>query len=229
MALLSEQDRQTLRTHLADIADPVTLLFFTQTIGGPETALITKQILDEIAGLSDRVSIEEVNFILEKDRAAALGITAVPAIAVLKRDVDTRIRFLGAPAGYEFMSLIEAIILAGGTDSGLSHESKRLIAEHVGEPLDIKVFVTPTCPHCPRAVTLAHRMAFEHPLIHATCIEATEFMDLSRQYRVTGVPKTVVNGTIEILGAVPEEMFVRTVLQQPTDAPHADRQETPAT
>lgn len=229
MALLSEQDRQTLRTHLADIADPVTLLFFTQTIGGPETALITKQILDEIAGLSDRVSIEEVNFILEKDRAAALGITAVPAIAVLKRDVDTRIRFLGAPAGYEFMSLIEAIILAGGKDSGLSHESKRLIAEHVAEPLDIKVFVTPTCPHCPRAVTLAHRMAFEHPLIHATCIEATEFMDLSRQYRVTGVPKTVVNGTIEILGAVPEETFVRTVLQQPTDAPHADRQETPAT
>jgi len=229
MALLSEQDRQTLRTHLADIADPVTLLFFTQTIGGPETALITKQLLDEIAGLSDRVSIEEVNFILEKDRAAALGIIAVPAIAVLKRDVDTRIRFLGAPAGYEFMSLIEAIILAGGKDSGLSHESKRLIAEHVAEPLDIKVFVTPTCPHCPRAVTLAHRMAFEHPLIHATCIEATEFMDLSRQYRVTGVPKTVVNGTIEILGAVPEETFVRTVLQQPTDAPHADRQETPAT
>jgi glutaredoxin-like protein len=229
MALLSEQDRQTLRTHLAAIADPVTLLFFTQTIGGPETALITKQILDEIAGLSDRVSIEEVNFILEKDRAAALGITAVPAIAVLKRDVDTRIRFLGAPAGYEFMSLIEAIILAGGKDSGLSHESKRLIAEHVAEPLDIKVFVTPTCPHCPRAVTLAHRMAFEHPLIHATCIEATEFMDLSRQYRVTGVPKAVVNGTIEILGAVPEETFVRTVLQQPADAPHADRQETPAT
>ena len=229
MALLSDRDRQTLRTHLADIADPVTLLFFTQTIGGPETALITKQILDEIAGLSDRVSIEEVNFILEKDRAAALGITAVPAIAVLKRDVDTRIRFLGAPAGYEFMSLIEAIILAGGSDSGLSHESKRLIAEHVADPLDIKVFVTPTCPHCPRAVTLAHRMAFEHPLIHATCIEATEFMDLSRQYRVTGVPKTVVNGTIEILGAVPEETFVRTVLQQPTVASHADRQETPAT
>jgi glutaredoxin-like protein len=229
MALLSEQDRQTLRTHLADIADPVTLLFFTQTIGGPETALMTKQILDEIAGLSDRVSIEEVNFILEKDRTAALGITAVPAIAVLKRDVDTRIRFLGAPAGYEFMSLIDAIILAGGKDSGLSRESKRLIAEHVVEPLDIKVFVTPTCPHCPRAVTLAHRMAFEHPLIHATCIEATEFMDLSRQYRVTGVPKTVVNGTIEILGAVPEETFVRTVLQQPTNAPDADRQETPAT
>ena len=225
MALLSEQDRQTLRTHLAEITDPVTLLFFTQTIGGPETALITRQILDELAGLSDRVSVEEVNFILEKDRAAAMDITDVPAIAVLKRDLDTRIRFLGAPAGYEFMSLIEAIILAGGSDSGLSQESKTLIAAHVVEPLDIKVFVTPTCPHCPRAVTLAHRMAFEHPLIHATCVEATEFLDLSRQYRVTGVPKTIVNGTIEILGAVPEDVFVRTVLQQP--APDATHQETP--
>ena len=227
MALLSEQDRQTLRTHLAEIADPVTLLFFTQTIGGPETALITRQILDELAGLSDRVSVEEVNFILEKDRAAALDITDVPAIAVLKRDVDTRLRFLGAPAGYEFMSLIEAIILAGGSDSGLSHESKTLIAEHVIEPLDIKVFVTPTCPHCPRAVTLAHRMAFEHPLIHATCVEAIEFLDLSRQCRVTGVPKTIVNGTIEILGAVPEHVFVRTVLQQPARVPDAKHQETP--
>jgi glutaredoxin-like protein len=227
MALLSEQDRQTLRAHLAEIADPVTLLFFTQTIGGPETALITRQILDELASLSDLVSVEEVNFVLEKDRATALGITAVPAIAVLKRDVDTRIRFLGAPAGYEFMSLVEAIIMAGGSDSGLSQESRTLIAEHVAEPLDIKVFVTPTCPHCPRVVTLAHRMAFEHPLIQATCVEATEFLDLSRQYRVTGVPKTIVNGTIEILGAVPEDTFVRTVLQQPSRVPGAEHQDTP--
>jgi glutaredoxin-like protein len=221
MALLSDEDRQTVRAHLADIKDPVTLLFFTQTIGAPETALVAKEILDEIAGLSDRITLEEVNFILEKDRAAAYGITHVPAIAVLKGDADTRIRFLGVPAGYEFMSLIDAIVLAGGSDSGLSGESKTLIAEHVTAPLDIQVFVTPTCPHCPRAVTLGHRMAFESPLIRATCVEATEFMDLSRRYRVTGVPKTVVNGTIEILGAVPEETFVRTVLQQPEQPPGA--------
>ena len=116
------------------------------------------------------------------------------------------------------MSLVEAVILAGTGDSGLSDESRKLIAEHVTEPLDIQVFVTPTCPHCPRAVTLAHRMAVEHPLIRATCVEATEFMELSRQYRVTGVPKTIVNGSIEILGAVPEETFVRTVLRQPGEA-----------
>jgi predicted DsbA family dithiol-disulfide isomerase len=55
-------------------------------------------------------------------------------------------------------------------------------------------------------------MAFESPHITASCVEATEFMDLSRKYRVTGVPKTIVNGSVEIMGAVPEEMFVRTVV-----------------
>jgi len=82
--------------------------------------------------------------------------------------------------------------------------------------MDIKVFVTPTCPHCPRAVTLAHRMAVESPNISATCVEATEFHDLSRQYRVTGVPKTVASGGAEILGALPEEEFVRGVFENTT-------------
>ena len=110
------------------------------------------------------------------------------------------------------MSLIEAVILAGTNDSGLTPDSRALVAEHVTSPLEIQVFVTPTCPHCPRAVTLAHRLAVESPFIRASCVEATEFMELSRKFRVTGVPKTVVNESIEILGALPEDEFVRTVV-----------------
>jgi len=62
-------------------------------------------------------------------------------------------------------------------------------------------------------------MARESAHIRATCVEATEFMDLSRKFRVTGVPKTVVNESIEILGALPEEQFVRGVLGLPEDPP----------
>jgi glutaredoxin-like protein len=217
MALLSAQDRQTVATHLSAITHPVTLLFFTQTIGAPETALIARQVLDEVVSLNDQITLEEVNFILDKDRAAAFGIADVPAVALLRGQEDTRMRFFGAPAGYEFMSLVEAVILAGTGDSGLTPESRSLIASHVTAPLDMLVFVTPTCPHCPRAVTLAHRMAVESPHIRATCVEATEFMDLARQYHVTGVPKTVVNGTIEMLGALPEDHFVRTAVGAATD------------
>lgn len=215
MPLLSEADRETVRTRLGGMRHPVTVLFFTQTIGGPESALLARQVVDEVVPLNEHIRLEEVNVVLEKDRAATFGITHIPAVALLRDGADTRLRFFGAPAGYEFVSLVEAVALAGADDSGLSDASKQLIAEHVSEPLDIQVFVTPTCPHCPRAVTLAHRMAVEHPLIRATCVEATEFMDLTRLYRVTGVPKTIVNGSIEIMGAVPEEVFVRAVLQQP--------------
>jgi glutaredoxin-like protein len=215
MALLSEQDRQTVRGHLAVIEDPVRLLFFTQTFGAPDTVMIAKQVLDEIVSLNDHLSLEEVNFVLEQERARQYGVEQIPTVVLLKGDQDTRIRFLGAPAGYEFMSLIEAVILAGTNDSGLTPESRALVAAHVTTPLEIQVFVTPTCPHCPRAVTLAHRLAVESPMITASCVEATEFMDLSRKFRVTGVPKTIVNGSIEILGALPEDQFVRTVVGAP--------------
>ena len=220
MSLLSDNDQRVVREHLAKIQQPVTLLLFTQTIGAPETAFITRQVLDEVASLNDLIRVEEINFILEKDRAAQYGIDHIPAVVVLSGDNDTRIRFLGAPAGYEFMSLIEAVVLAGTNDSQLAPESRALIAAHVNGPVDIQVFVTPTCPHCPRAVSLAHRMALENAQIRATCVEATEFMDLSRKFRVTGVPKTIVNESIEILGALPEESFVRSVLGLPeTDSP----------
>jgi alkyl hydroperoxide reductase subunit AhpF len=143
MALLSDQDRQVVRGHLAELEHDVTLLLFTQTIGGPETGVIAKQILDELSGLSERLGVDEVNSVLDKERAARYGIDKIPAIAVLRDGEDTRIRFFGAPAGYEFMSLVEAVILAGGDDSGLTEESKKLVAA-VQEPMSIEVFVTPT-------------------------------------------------------------------------------------
>jgi glutaredoxin-like protein len=219
MPLLSEQDRRTVAGHLASITHPVRILFFTQTFDAPETAFLAKQVLDEVTSLNEQITLEEVNFVLDKDRAAQFGIQGVPAVALLRGDEDTRIRFLGAPAGYEFMSLVEALILAGTGESGLTPESKSLIAERVTTLTDVLVFVTPTCPHCPRAVTLAHRMAVESPLITAPCVEATEFLDLAQQYQVTGVPKTVVNGTIEMLGALPESLFVRTAVGAPESPP----------
>jgi predicted DsbA family dithiol-disulfide isomerase len=60
-------------------------------------------------------------------------------------------------------------------------------------------------------------MAFTSPQVTSAAIDAMEFMDLSRKFRVTGVPKTIVNESIEIMGALPEDMFVRAALQIPDD------------
>jgi glutaredoxin-like protein len=190
-------------------------VFFTQTLGC-ETCLQTKQILDELPPLSEKISIDEVNFILEPDKAKQYGIDRVPAVAIVGQtesgeERDSNIRFLGAPAGYEFMSLIQAVLLVGGRPSVLSEESLKRVAA-VSSPTTMHVFTTPTCPHCPRAVALAHEMAFANPNITAFAVEATEFPDLARKYSVTGVPKTVVNDSVEILGALPPDAFVEQAL-----------------
>lgn len=211
MSLLSPTDQQTLRDMFADMTQPVTILFFTQTFGC-ETCDETRRILAELTDLTDRIVVEEINLVLDKERAASYGIDRAPGLVLLADGQDTRVRFLGAPLGYDFMAVVDAVLaVSGATDAPLTAESIELLAAHT-EPAAISVFVTPTCVYCPRAVALAVRMAFANPQITATTIVATEFHDLARQYRVTGVPKTVVNGSVEIMGALPEAQFVRAAL-----------------
>jgi len=215
MGLISTSDQERLREDLAVMTRPVVLLFFTQALDC-ETCLQTRQILDELPQLSDKIRIEEVNFILEGDKAARYGIDRVPAIVVIggeesSAEPGANIRFLGTPAGYEFLSLIHAVKLVGGGPVALSEESRARVAM-VDQPLTLHVFTTPTCPHCPRAVTLAHEMAWANPKITAYAVEATEFPDLARRYHVSGVPKTIVNDQVEILGAIPEEAFIEQAL-----------------
>src|SRR5205814_8174775 len=99
MPLLSPSDQETLRAEFAEMARPVRLLFFTQTLGC-ETCLQTRQILDELPALSSNITIEEVNFILEPDKAKQYDIDRVPAVAVVGQDEagqerDSHIPFLG--------------------------------------------------------------------------------------------------------------------------------------
>ena len=162
--------------------------------------------------VTDKIVVEEVNLVLDKERAATYGIERAPALVLLTNGQDTRIRFFGAPAGYDFMAMVDAILaVSGASDSDLSDESVALVSA-VTEPTRIQVFVTPTCVYCPRAVALANRMALLNPNITSTTVVATEFHELARKFRVTGVPKTVVNESIEVLGALPEPDFIRAAL-----------------
>jgi alkyl hydroperoxide reductase subunit AhpF len=99
-----------------------------------------------------------------------------------------------------------AIIVLGGEtgrrDLGIETLS------HLTTPLHLQVFVTPTCPYCPRAALLAHQMALVSDWVTADAVDATEFPELADRYRVRGVPRTIVNDTVHIEGAVPEAMLM---------------------
>jgi alkyl hydroperoxide reductase subunit AhpF len=143
MGLLSAQDEATLKQHLSVINTPVQLLLFTQAIGGSESGTVTKQILGELAALNDKITVVDKNFVLDSEDKAKYKIDKAPAIVVLSDGVDTRMRLYGAPTGYEFVGLVEALIVAGTGKIELDPETMKWI-QAVDKPTHIQVFSTPT-------------------------------------------------------------------------------------
>lgn len=221
MSLMSPDDQDRLRRDFSAMTRPVRLLVFTRA-ADCETCGQALQVIAELPPLSDLITLEEIDFSTGRDAAYAYGIDHVPALAIVGQDAegrerDSHIRFLGTPSGYEFISLIRAVLLVGTGQTELLDDSKAKIAA-VDAPMTVHVFTTPSCAYCPRAVILAHEMAYLNPNITAYAVEATEFPDLARRFRVTGVPKTVVDHRIEILGALPEAEFIDQALA-PAPAP----------
>jgi hypothetical protein len=63
------------------------------------------------------------------------------------------------------------------------------------------------------------RMSMASDKVTMASVGAAEFPEVIRKYRISGVPKTIVNETVEILGAVPENAFVEDALRPFVAAP----------
>jgi len=209
MAILDEHVHQQVKKEFENLQDNVKLVVFTQELEC-QYCRENRSMAEEIAALSDKVTTEVCNFVTDKEKVNKYKIDKIPAI-VVEGAKDYGIRFYGIPAGYEFTSLIEAIKIVSARDSGLSSESKESL-EKITEPVHIQVFVTPTCPYCPGAVKLAHKLALENDVITADMIESAEFPHLANKYNVFGVPKTIVNEKNQFEGALPESAFVSQVM-----------------
>jgi glutaredoxin-like protein len=206
MAMIADDVASQIKGEFSSLVNPVRIVVFFQALEDPESEQV-KRLVEELAALDPRLSAEAVNFVLDKERVDALGVTRTPAVAVLGADKDYGIRFYGLPTGYEFGSLIDAILLVSSGESGLSDETKAALKD-VAKPVHIQVFSTPTCPYCPRATRLAWQFAMESDKLTADGVEVTGFPELARRYQVRGVPKTVVGETAEFVGAGPEAMLL---------------------
>jgi glutaredoxin-like protein len=110
------------------------------------------------------------------------------------------------------MSLLEAIEIVSKGESGLSAKGKESL-KGLSKPVHLQVFVTPTCPYCPRAVVQAFRMAVESPNVTASMVEATEFPHLANKHQVSGVPHTVIGESPQpMIGAYPEAAALDLIL-----------------
>lgn len=142
MALIDDATAAQLRAVFAHLASPVRLAVFSQAVADPASEEV-RALVEELAGLDPKIEAEACNFVLHAERVAELGIERIPAIAILGAERDHGLRFYGLPSGYEFGSLIEAILDVSSGDSGLAEDTRRRLAalEH---DVRIRVFSTPT-------------------------------------------------------------------------------------
>ncbi len=212
MGILKDEDKKYITEQFTGLNKKVKILLFSQKLEC-EYCKPTEDILTELAELSEKVVLEIRNLQIDSDDAKKYGIDKVPAIVFLdENENDTGIRFFGIPSGYEFSSLLADIIDVSAGSNDLPQDLVDKI-KAIDKPVDIKVFVTPTCPYCPPAVRAAHKIAMLNPAnIRAQMIESTEFPHLANKYAVHGVPKTVINENVQFEGAMPDQSVVEQVL-----------------
>ncbi len=209
MGILGDQQMTRLKVDFEKaLINPVTLTVFTQEVEC-DYCKETRELAQEISTLNDKIKIQVFDLLNDAEEAAVYQVDKVPAL-VIESSKKTNVKFYGVPAGYEFNTLVKDIIQISREENSLSPETKKILS-NIKKPVHLRVFVTPTCPHCPGMVSLAHQFAMENANIAAEMIEVSEFPQLGIKYNVVGVPKTVVNESIEIVGLQSEREFATQV------------------
>jgi alkyl hydroperoxide reductase subunit AhpF len=150
---LSAADAAKVQTFFSDhLQDPVTIELFTEKksmlyIPGRrecEYCAETEELLSEVAGLSDKVTLVVNDMKASPDTAVAEGIAEdmLPAF-LLKGAGRGKLRFFGIPAGYEFSSLVQDVVDASTGVTQLTQGTKDELAR-LENDVHIRVFVTPT-------------------------------------------------------------------------------------
>jgi len=141
------------------------------------------------------------------------------------------IRWLGAPAGEEGKTMVEALLMLGYGQTGLSDESLKIL-ERIQSPRHIKVFVSPTCPYCPQQAVNALKAAIERPeFLSLEIIDIQANPDLADAYDAQSVPQTYADEILIAMGAQPEELFMASLEkmeQQTVYIPESDAEEVEA-
>jgi alkyl hydroperoxide reductase subunit AhpF len=142
MAMIGDEVAGQLKEEFEKLANPVRLAVFSQALADPESEQV-RRLIEELGNFDPKLSAQSYNFVLDADKVKELGIARTPAVAVLGADKDYGVRFYGVPAGYEFGTLVDAILDVSSGLSGLSEATRRALAD-LARPVHIQVFSTPT-------------------------------------------------------------------------------------
>ena len=210
MGYIGEKDKEFLRGEFEKyLKEKVLLLVFT----GPNCKYcnVAAAIAQEVAELHDAIEFHEYK--VGGEEAKKYGVEHAPTVVITDGEkYGGRIRYVGLPSGYEFSSMVEDIIDVSRRTAEVSDEV-RMQLDTIDKPVRIQIFVTPTCPYCPRAVRTAHRFAILNENVTGEMIEAIEFPDWANKWKVMSVPHIVINEDVQFIGAYPDEQFIKYVVE----------------
>jgi alkyl hydroperoxide reductase subunit F len=168
-----------LKSHLEKVAQPIVLQ--ASLDDGAKSAELA-ELLDEIASLSDRITVERTD---DDDRR--------PSFAIVRAGTDVSVRFAGIPMGHEFTSLVLALLQVGGHPSTAKEETIRQVQDLPGE-LHFETYFSLTCQNCPDVVQALNLMSVLNANIHHTAIDGALFQDEVDERQVMAVPSVFLNG-----------------------------------
>lgn len=207
--LIDAESAKFLKDRFAsEMKEDVSIHLYTK--GEGEYAQFSKQMVEELAELTDKIKLKMVS----DEEAGTLGMKTDPTFLIGK-DQGFNIIYNGSPAGHEAGAFIEGLVMASSGNSQLSPQHVEQL-QSLDKDIRTQVFVTPSCPHCPQSAILAMKIAVANPeKVTAEVVEAQENMELSQQFRVSSVPQQVINGDLNSItvGAQPDTKFVDQVLQ----------------
>ena len=207
---IDDATQKQVQEMFSDLIDDVTIHLFIEEINCLYCNDV-KDMVDQLAELSDKVTVQEHKGSLDSADAKEMGVEHTPAL-VLHGKKPYNVKFYGIPAGHEFGALVGSIVDVSKGTTPLPQDVVEDIAS-INKPINIKVFVTPQCPYCPNMTRLGAQAAIINPLISSEMIESLEFQEETAKYEVFGVPKTILNETTSIDGLSPIEMFVEKLFE----------------
>ncbi len=177
----------------AEMMRPVELVLI-KGLKNEEYTRWTEQMLNELSELTNLIKVRVHDIRMEPEVVEKYNVSRTPTV-LIDPDAGYKIRYTGAPTGYEAWAFVETIILVSRDESQLGLKTREILkaASDSNREAHVMIFVTPTCPYCPHQVLLANKFAIElKGIVEADCVEAYENPDLADIYGVSAVPHNVI-------------------------------------
>ena len=199
MALLDENMVNQLKEVFKRIDKEIKIVNFVSESNDKSKEL--QSFLDEFKAVSDKIIIENIDYDSNKEKALEFGVEKLPALAFVDSNgIQTKGKFHGIPGGHEINSFVITILNTAGVGKEFDASTLERI-NSINKDVNLKVFVTLACHHCPDVVVATQMMAIKNENISAEMIDIALFPELAVTYGVKSVPTVIYNNSEVTIGA----------------------------